>query len=196
MRILIYDNNINDLNKLSSMIEAFPIETIIDKVSDYKDCIEIYIKHNYDKLFIDYTDDIGKKIAKELIALNPRQRIYLLNDTFECLYEKDCINCKEKLNRETIIKPLNQLQLSKIISKNFKCESFNKNEFEFQLEKVKKSIQNEYPYFKFKFDKNTKILKSEPMPISILVYIIEQLQQNNIEYEVEDNEKIRILASY
>ncbi|WP_072681786.1 hypothetical protein [Arcobacter sp. LA11] len=196
MRILIYDNNLSDLNKLSSMIEAFPIETIIDKVSDYKDCIQMSKKHNYDKLFIDYTDDIGKKIAKKLLEIDPKQRIYLLNDNFDCIDEKNCEKCKKEFNKDTIIKPLNQVQLSKIISKNFKCESFNKSEFEFQIEKVKKSIINEYPYFKFEFDKKNKILKSEPMSISILVYIIEQLQHNNIKYEVEDNEKIRIVTNY
>lgn len=196
MRILIYDNNLNDLNKLSSIIESFPIETIIDKVSDYKDCIEIYKKHNYDKLFIDYTDDIGKKIAKELTYKNPKQRIYLLNDKYECLHDKDCQVCKENFNQETIIKPINQFQLCKIITRNFKCESFNKNEFEFKLEKIKKSIINEYPYFKFKFNKNSKELLSEPMSIAILVYIIEQLQENHIEYQVEGNEKIILISNY
>lgn len=190
MRLLIYDNDINDLNKISQMIKTFPIETIVDKVSDYNDCILMYKQHIYDKLLIDYTDDIGKKIANKIIETNPKQRLYLLNDEFDCTGEKDCEKCKKQHNKETIIKPFSQLQLSKIISKQFKCESFKKNEFEFKLEKVKKSIYNEYPYFKFYFKENKSMLISDPMSISILVYITELLMNNTIDYQVINNQKI------
>jgi hypothetical protein len=195
MRLLIYDNDINNLNKISQMIETFPIETIIDKVSDYNDCILMYKHHVYDKLLIDYTDDIGKKIANKIIDINPKQRLYLLNDEFNCTSGKDCENCKKLYNKETIVKPFNQFQLSKIISKQFKCESYKKNEFEFKLEKVKKSIYNEFPYFKFAFKENKSMLISSPMSISILVHITELLKNNTIDYQVINNEKI-LLKEY
>lgn len=190
MRLLIYDNDINDLNKISLMIKTFPIETIVDKVSDYNDCILMYKQHVYDKLLIDYTDDIGKKIANKIIETNPKQRLYLLNDEFNCAGDKDCVKCKKEYNKETIVKPFNQFQLTKIISKQFKCESFKKNEFEFKLEKVKKSIYNEYPYFKFEIKEDKKMLLSSPMSISILVYITELLMNNTIDYQVINNQKI------
>lgn len=195
MRILIYDNNINDLNKLASMIKIFPIETIIDKVSDYIDCMQMYDKHNYEKLFIDYTDDIGKKIADEIIKINPKQRIFLINDNCDCMSNKDCITCRQSFNKETIIKPLNQQQLSQIISKNFKCESFKKTQPEFTIEKIKKSVYKEFPYFKLHFDKKRQMFLSEPMPISILVYMVQLFKEHNVEYEVQDTERIKILST-
>ncbi|XPV54489.1 MAG: hypothetical protein ACNI3H_05920 [Halarcobacter ebronensis] len=62
MRILIYDNNRQDLEKFCNMINLYPIEIIVDKASDYKDILYFFDNHYYDKIFIDYNDDIGKNL--------------------------------------------------------------------------------------------------------------------------------------
>ena len=59
MKILIYDNNPDDLSKLCTMIETLPINFLRDKVSEYDDCIEFYDKYSYDMVFIDFADEIA-----------------------------------------------------------------------------------------------------------------------------------------
>ena len=169
MRILIYDNDINDLEQLFNMIKAFPIETIIDKVSDFNDTKNMFENHNYDKIFIDFNDHIGKNISKYIMQIKPTQEIILLNKDFECLDERDCSICTKMANKKILIKPINQQQLSKVISKNFICDCFHKNEFEFKLEKIKKLINQEFPYFNFNINKKELMIKSEPMTTTIIV---------------------------
>ncbi len=60
------------------------------------------------------------------------------------------------------------------------------------LEKIKKNIQKEFPYFDFEINQKEKIISSSPMSMQILVSFTSQLEENNISYEVENFERINL----
>lgn len=192
MRILIYDNDRNSIDELYSMIKLYPIDTIIDKVSDYKDCIDFYKKHNYDKVFIDLSDDIGKKIKDEILEINPLQNIYLINEEYPNFNHESCEECKVAKNKRNIIKPIDHRQLGRILSKNFICETHKMDHFTFIVEKVKKSAQKKYPYIKIDYDKENATLKTEQINVQVLVYITNLLSEHQIDYQVLDYDNIKL----
>lgn len=193
MRILIYDNNPNDLQKFSEMMHLYPLDFIIDKVSDLDDALYMFEKHNYDKVFIDFNDAIGKKLVSKIIEINPEQKMFLLNDEYECIKSPiDCEDCKKRYNKEMIIKPLMQSQLTRILSKNFICENFELSEKEFMLERVKKAVHKKYPYLKFDYCKERDSFISDNIPTSALVFITDLLSLYEIEYHVSHKNQIII----
>lgn len=192
MRILIYGNNKNGLENFCSMISLYPLEIIIDKASDYNDCIYFYTKHDYEKVFIDFDDDIGKKFLSKILDINPKQKVFILNNKNICVLEKNCEYCKENFHKNIIIKPLSQNQLTKILSKKFSCEYENLSEKEFNLEKIKKEVQSKYPYLKFDYSKQRDSFISDNIPTSALVFVTDLLSQYEIEFQVTHKNQIVI----
>lgn len=192
MRILIYDNNKQDLEKFCNMINLYPIEIIVDKASDYNDIIYFISQHIYDKVFIDYNDDIGKKLVTEIVEKNPKQKIFLLSDSYDCPLERNCDLCKDKFKKNIIIKPLSQNQLTKILSRKFTCENEFLSEKEFKLKKIKKKVQIEYPYLKFEYCKDRDSFLSDNIPTSALVFVTDLLNKHNIAFHVTHKNQIVI----
>ncbi|RXJ88710.1 hypothetical protein CRV01_08765 [Arcobacter sp. CECT 8983] len=192
MRILIYDNNKQDLEKFCNMINLYPIEIIVNKASNYNDMLYFFNKHYYDKIFIDYNDDIGKKILNTIIETNPHQKIFLLSDKDNCPLEKNCELCKDKFRKSIIIKPLSQNQLTKIISRKFTCENEFLSTKEFNLKKIKKKVQIEYPYLKFEYCKDRDSFLSDNIPTAALVFVTDLLIQHDITFQVTHKNQIII----
>lgn len=192
MRILIYDNSKQNLEKFCNMIDLYPIEIIVDKASNYKDILYFFDNHYYDKIFIDYNDDIGKKLLDKIIEKNPLQKIFLLSDKNDCPLEKNCELCKNKFKKNIIIKPLSQNQLTKIISRKFTCENEFLSTKEFNLEKIKKRVQLEYPYLKFEYCKDRDSFLSDNIPTSALVFVTDLLNQHEIPFQVTHKNQIVI----
>lgn len=192
MRILIYNNNKDDLEKFYNMITLYPIEIIVDKASDYNDILYFLDKHYYDKIFIDYIDDIGKKLLNKILEKDPKQKVFLLTEEDDCPLEKNCEVCKSKFKKNIIIKPLSQNQLTKIISRKFTCENEHLSTKEFILEKIKKRVQSRYPYLKFEYCKERDSFLSDNIPTSTLVFVTELLSQHNIKYHVTHKNQIII----
>ena len=171
-----------------------PIDTNVDKISDYNDFIELYLKHEYDAVFLDFTDKMGKSIFNFILNKDSKQRMVLLNDTFECFNQKDCFTCQKHYNISTLIKPIYQTQIAKIITNHIDCESYNKNEDEFNLEKVIKTICQKYPAIKF--DREHHLFSFsfviESLQTSILINLTTLLDEHTITYNVLDNYDIKI----
>lgn len=192
MRILIYDNNKNDLERFCNMIKLYPIEILVDKASDYEDILFLYSKHFYEKVFIDYDDEIGKKIFSYIVNQNSNQKIFLLCEQHHCLDEDSCLNCIANTKKHFIIKPLHQNQLTKIISKKFTCEKKHLSKKEFNLLKVKKKVHENYPYLKFDYCKTRDAFLSDNIPTSALVFVTDLLSEENIDFHVTHKKQIVI----
>jgi len=192
MRILIYNNNYNELEKFCSMISLYPIEIIVDKGSNYEDIIYFINHHTYDKIFIDYNDDIGKKIVKKVIEKNPKQKIFLFNEEYDCPLDKNCDICNDHFEKNMIINPLSQNQLTKILSRKFTCESEHLTQKEFCLAKIKKQVHFKYPYLKFEYCKTRDSFLSDNIPTSALVYVTDLLSKYEIDFQVTHKNQIVI----
>ncbi|NVJ53230.1 MAG: hypothetical protein HWD90_06020 [Campylobacteraceae bacterium] len=192
MKILIYDNNKQDLEKFCSMINLYPIEILVDKASNYEDILYFLNNHNYEKIFINYDDDTGKKLLNVIIEKNPQQNVFLLSERNDCPLEKNCDLCKSKFKKNIIIKPLSQNQLTKIISRKFTCENEFLSTKEFNLKKIKKKVQLEYPYLKFEYCKDRDSFLSDNIPTSALVFVTDLLTQHEITFQVTHKNQIII----
>ncbi len=192
MRVLIFNTDEKDTQNLTSMIKAFPINIIIDNASTYFDTMNYYKNNTYEKVFIDVQDEEGIKITKEILDIYPNQKLFMMGDDYNCTLEKNCNSCAKEHSKSLIIKPISQIELCKVMNNTFLCECKGKSMKQFNLEKIKKNIQKEFPYFDFEINQKEKIISSSPMPMQILVSFISQLEENNISYEVENFERINL----
>lgn len=175
------------------MIKQMPIKTYIDKVSNYDDFINLYSQHQYEKLFIDFSDPVGREISHFIKTNHPKQSIVLLNEHYNCLALSSCQECQENLNADSLIKPFTQGQIIKVITNHFECESFNKSQFEFTLAKIKKQINQDFPYVKY----DNSLLRldsiSDSLRTSAVVSITDMLLKNDIKFSVDENHSIKIV---
>lgn len=192
MRVLLYCNNEQDLKNISSIIESFPIDLNIDKTFDSENIIEKFKKNSYDKVFIDIESEIGKDVVKEFLHTKPKQELYMFGDSYNCI-DKSCIKCKLLNNKKMLIKPITQKELSEIIKGTFVCECEELSKTEFNLEKIRKTIHNEFPYFEFNIDLEKAQITSKTMPVPILVAFVHELDKCQIKYRIENFEKIILL---
>lgn len=180
---------------LSNMIKSMPLETIVDKISDFNDFESLFSLHHYDKVFIDFNDDLGKKICHYIKEVKPLQNVIQLNDKFPCSQLKDCENCVSDFNIKGLIKPFTQYQIMKILTNRFECENFKKTEFDFNLEKVKKTVLEELPYIIYDGDSKQFLFEdlSDSLQTSAIIKITECLNENNLKYEVIEDNKVQVV---
>ena len=103
MRILIYDNNSEDTKYLYELIQQLPLDILVDKVSDYTDEVYLYSKHTYDIVFIDFQDDIGKKLLSYILKKNSQQKIITIGSTAECSENLGCGHCQTNYTKCKLI---------------------------------------------------------------------------------------------
>ena len=184
MKILIYDNNLEDLAKLCKMIESLPLDFYIDKISHYEDCVALYDKYQYGIVFIDFTDDIGKKFLAYILEKNPKQRIVTISDEHECSEEDGCFSCSQKYNKQRVIKPITISELIKILTKQQVCSSYCSDNLLIQLEVIAKDISSlVFDKKDFTFMRKEQNYHKEMAEMIQLTYA---LAEKNIKFKVVD----------
>lgn len=106
MRVLVYDNDFNSIEVLCHQVHSMPMDTFIDKVSDTRDFIDLFNRHDYDSLIIDVDDEIGKKLLKEILTIKPKQKIVTIGDTIQCGDENGCEHCLNHHKKIRLMKPV------------------------------------------------------------------------------------------
>ncbi len=186
MRILIYDNNIEDIVYLHGLIQQLPLDIFIDKASDYLDEIALYSKHTYDIVFIDVIDDIGKKLLSYILSNNPKQKIISMTDASDCIHTTSCDLCLTDYNKSRFIKPINIQDIFNIFLENNKCNvGFCDNKLLLKLLLLNKRI-NSYTLNTdtLRFTKKTNYNISN---VRDIVELAEQLTSLKINFKVETN---------
>jgi hypothetical protein len=185
MKILIYDNNPADLSKLCAMIETLPIDFLIDKVSHYNDCIELYGKYSYDMVFIDFADNIGKNILSYILEKNPKQKVVTMSDIDNCSEKQGCDFCVTTYNKKRVTKPIQGIDLIKILSKNEQCKLYCNNDLLIKLEIFSKGLN--YLTFdreQFIFTKNEQSYHKEMVDI---IRLCDTLTEAKINFAIIEN---------
>ncbi len=186
MRILIYDNNIEDIVYLHGLIQQLPLDILIDKASDYLDEIALYNNHKYDIIFIDVIDDIGKKLLSYILNKNPKQKIISMTDTSDCIHTISCDLCLAKYNKSKFIKPINIDDILNIFLNNNTCSlSFCDNKILLELSLLNKNI-NSYTLNmdNLRFNKKRNYNMSN---VKDTVELVEKLTSLNIDFKIEKN---------
>lgn len=189
MKILIYDNNPADLSKLCTMLESLPMKFFIDKISHYEDCIEFYNKYHYEIVFIDFVDEIGKKILSYILGKNPKQKVVTISDIDECSEKSGCNYCTEKYNKMRVTKPIMENELFKIILKKESCPLYCNDDLLIKLEVISKSVHS----LTFNKEKLLFVKKGQNYhrETTDMIHLTSALTDANIQYSfVSDGVKI------
>jgi len=185
MKILIYDNNPADLSKLCTMLEALTINFLIDKASNYNDCIEFYNKYPYDMVFIDFADKIGENILFYILEKNPNQKIITISDIEECSEKQGCNFCTTTYNKKRVIKPIQEIELIKILSKREPCKLYCSRDLLIKLDIISKGVTHlTFDKERFTFIKNGQNYHKE---MSDIIRLSESLTKVNINFKVIEN---------
>jgi len=196
MRILIYDNNSKDLEYLCEMLKSLPIESCVDKITDYNHGTDLYHKFEYDIVFIDFIDNIGKSFLEYILKVNSTQRIITISDVFECSEKMGCDFCSDNYNKERILKPINHTDIIKIFSDTqYRCDSFSNSLLLMQLKQIEKIIKETYSDYDLDVESLTFIGKRTKKYDADFFIIVEKLNTHKIEYSVDENSNIKVIDS-
>lgn len=182
MRILIYDNNLEDLENLCMMVQDLPFDTFIDKLSDVDDFIHVYNRHEYNIVFIDVNYNEGKELVRFIEKKNPSQRIAVINNGGKVFSHQKCSFCKENFNKYRVSKPVNMQEVINVF-KGKKCEYNSDDRLLTKLMILSK------PYLFMELDKKSLKFTSKNSTsfISSVVNLTEELSANDINYEVHED---------
>ena len=182
MRILIYNDKLNELAYLYTMIKEIHLDLIIDKSYNKDEFFKYYSSNNYDIVCIEYFDTAWAELLKKIIILNDKQRIILLSDDRSCSQINNCDNCQKNLNVNVVIKPILDHEITYLFSKKNICEEYLKSGLEFNLLKICKRLNIKYE--SINIDINTHIFTfnkiSENQKIIILTELVYELNKLNI----------------
>ena len=194
-KILIYYDNVNELDYLHPIIKEVEVISTIDKVSDYKTFVELFKTNNYDVIFIDNINRSFDELVFFLFNKNSKQKIVLIRDKFECYSYISCAHCQRKHNICTLIKPILKMQIVNILTNQFFCESYNKTQLEFNLFKINKTISSEY--MGLYFDTSSLVFRFEEIAevnkFVILSHLYSELKDYNIKFNVDEKYNVEIL---
>lgn len=185
IKILIYDENWDDLVILCNMIKLLPIEFHIDTIMSYEECTNIYTKEKYDIVFIDFATDIGKEILSYITMTYQQQRIITISGVNNCSDHYGCTDCLKKYNKFRIVKPIKQNELFNIILKNEVCSSYCNEILLLQLETLSKKLTT------LTLNKNTLFFKnngdSYHRTMTETIQLINNLKDKNIQFQIFDS---------
>lgn len=183
MKILIYDNNLEDLKKFSAFIKYIPLDIELDKTNDHLEFKKLFEQKTYDTVFVDVNDENGSKLTDLIKKINPVQKTVTINNKFNCSEENGCDFCKTSFNKYRIVKPLNIFDITRALKDepcSFDCTDDN---LQIKLKVLSK------PYGFLSFDSSTQIFTYSGIGdfFSQIINFTVDLAEHNIKYDVEDN---------
>jgi len=185
MKILIYDNNRKDLEKLCNMLKYLPDAADIDKVSEHQDFEEFYIKYSYDIVFIDLNDEFGFELYAFVMNRNPNQKLITINNNIRCYDDNGCEHCKTTYKKSRLLKPIHIEDLLYVL-KNDYCNYDYCND---SLTSKIKILSNVFKTLHFN-EETLKVYnanKCDQFNVYDLIGFTSKLTSNNIKFLICDN---------
>lgn len=194
MKILIYTSNYKDLEYLYTKLKKVSLKNWqIEKSYDEATFMEKFTKNEYDKIYIDFSDDIGSKLIKMISNQKPKQELFMINSEYECVEEKDCMYCISEYNRKSLIKPLNlDVIENSIKSRRYKCDKMLKNEFEFKVQKIRRDFNFKNPHINLQFNRTKSQIITSPSSANIFNILKEDILKYDIDFNVINEGVIEI----
>lgn len=190
MRILLYDNDPDELESLYYMLSAISEEFHIDKVMDTDHGQTLYKQHTYEYIFINTDCNYGKAFIQDITEKNPGQNLIALSDSISCTDNLKCDFCKEKENKFLLVRPIYSNDLFYILLGKIKRPSYCENNH--MLMKLKKIDQN-FSNFDLCIESKTFINKNSFLKREHKIgNVLTQLHIHNIEYELDQTKNIKI----
>lgn len=190
MRILLYDNDPDELESLYYMLTAISDEFHIDKVLDTNQGQTLYEKYTYEYVFINTDCNNGRLLIELISKDNPKQNLIALSDSITCTDNLKCEFCKEEENKFLLVRPIYSNDLFYILLGKIKRPNYCDNNH--MLMKLKK-IDQTFANFDLCIESSTFINKNSFLKRDELMgNILTQLHIHDIEYEIDQTKNIKI----
>lgn len=150
----------------------------------------LYEKNKYDVVIINFTLDFGHDILEQILKVDPKQRVITVSEKLIGSEEKGGDYCQAHYNKRRLLKPVDIIELIKLI-KNFdnnECKYKNKFYCNKGLIDIMNDIVKRYP--NTTYDKMNHKIHSEN--IRYILDVADLLSKNNIDYTVVDEHTIKI----
>lgn len=155
--------------------------------------MEKFNKNEYDKIYIDFSDEIGSKLIKIISSQKPKQELFMINSEYECVEEKDCMYCMSEYNRKSLVKPLNIDVIQKSIkSRKYKCDKMLKSEFDFKLQKLRREFNLKNPKVNLHFNRFQKQIITSPSSVDIFNTLKDDIMKFDLEFNVINEGVVQI----
>lgn len=195
MRVLIYDNDTANKDRLILALQSLPLKITSETCESYQDFSESFSASKYKVLFIDINNDTGKKIVTSVLEQSSQQKIVLFNNDYTCIGNKDCLQCTSLYDMTSMIKPVGLHQLVHVFNGSFKCESYAVNELQYNILKIEKIVNERYPLVEFCKERNIfSISTYNAFGMRVMYNIAELLQNDNIKYKMLDSYELKVIC--
>jgi DNA-binding NarL/FixJ family response regulator len=185
MKVLIYDNDHNDIEHFHGLLENIPFDMDIKKYTDYSALKNDFKLEKHDLIFIDMDSDNSVVLLKYIKEQSPQQRVVVFNNSLDCVEKKGCEYCKETYNQSRIIKPANYQDIIYVL-KNAHCE-YNYCDADI----LTKLVVLSKPFHTLKLDMNSLQVhhsnSNSNLAISNTIDFTKLLDKNNIKFDVLEN---------
>lgn len=194
MNLFIFDQNFknnhnNYIKPLTDNIKEFNAK-LHKNLQEAKDDFE---KETFDFVIIDFNNEEGKAFLKHVIKTNPVQKIITLGYELKSS-EDDCKRCQELYNKRRLMKPINPIDVYKLIMEFDKTPCKYASRFGDPKELLHDFI-NRYDCFMYDEEHQTITNKKHPHDYLMkeFINIVEDLRRYNIEHQIIDGYQIKIL---
>jgi len=192
MKILIFDNNHNDLDCFSTTVKQIPLNIEVHTAFEYELGTQLFENNTYDIVFINNSVEIGKELLLYALNSSSSHRIITISNFHTCTKNTVCNFCKNKYNNERIFKPITQNDILLVLTNKNITQSQPTNNLLMNLRQIEKLTQESYPYFKLDMETMTfSDTVKKPYNRGFFL-IIEALNDIGINYQVDENGNIQI----
>lgn len=189
MKLLIIDNDPDTIELFSYFNSTLLFD--ITFLEDEKN-FQLYEKHLYSFIILDFSFDFGKKMLNYIVQNNPEQNIIILSKKLEhSCYSEGCDFCQSHYKKLRLLKPLKIDELANAL-KNFShqsCKYYNKFNSPQTIIEILEDILSRYN--DYSYDPIQKIITTSN--VQTLFSLEKLFMEKNILYKIEDYNKIRIL---
>lgn len=186
MKVLLYDNSIDDIDTFKELLHILPLDTKLDAFISFEQFRHKYLEEEFDIVFIDLNNDWGEELLEFVKKENPNQRVVSISNRFYSAEVNGCEYCKKNYNRFRVIKPLKIDDIKDAILSNKRCEyNFDKEDVGVKLLILSKEFNQlklNIDDLKFDFKKS-----SQNLITTEVVKLTQKLAINSIPFEVFEN---------
>ncbi len=185
MKILVYDNNHNDIEHFHGLLDNMPFDINVEKYTRYSDVEKNFKLNSHDMVFLDIESDNSPKLLKYINEQSPKQKIVVFNNSLKCSEELGCEHCRSNYNKCRIIKPVNYQDIIYAL-KNNHCEyDYCGTDIEAKLSVLSKPFQS----LKLNIDslQLNHSNSNNNLVISDTIDFTKLLDKNNIKFKVFEN---------
>lgn len=159
---------------------------------DFDDAMDKYTNNAIDFVIVDFSYAVYDAVYKEIMKINPKQKIITLSYEVKCSSTLGCAHCVENAHEKRLLKPFNPKDLLSLLT-NFEngiCKYYNSFQ---NIETIMGDIVKRY--VGCIYDANTKIVSffnSDYMTTESMENLSDILNKHNVTYSILDNLNIKI----